>query len=194
MKKELHKKHLESLIKKRQRIKNYEKWFMLIFITLLTIYLLMIGSLRSFVEFMNSFGIIGIFFTGFFLGFSFTVIPATALLIHFSLFYNPFIIAFLGAFGKMFGDLVIFNYFKKNLPDEIEEVIEKSSKLKIFHKKNLHWIAPAFAGLVLLSPLPDEIAVSFLGIIKFKTKTFLILSFILNFIGILLLTGIIWLI
>jgi uncharacterized membrane protein YdjX (TVP38/TMEM64 family) len=191
--KKLHKKHIEHLIKKRRNIKNIEKWAFLIFILILTVYLLLTNYLSVFVSSMGEYGLIGVLIAGFFLGYTFTVVPATAIILHFSFFFNPLTVSLIGAIGKMFGDYVIFHYFKRDLPDELEEVIEESTKLKILKKKHFRWIIPAIAGLVLLSPLPDEIALSFLGILKYKTRNFMIISFVLNLIGLLILTGLVWL-
>jgi len=44
------------------------------------------------------------------------------------------------------------------------------------------------AGLIIASPLPDEIGIALLGMIKYKTKYFLLYSFLLNFIGIFLIS------
>lgn len=190
--KKKHQKKYEHLIKKRRNIKNIEKWVFLIFILFLTIYLLMTNYLSVFVSSLGKYGFVGIFIAGFFLGYTFTVIPATAIILHFSVFINPLTVTLIATIGKMIGDYVIFNYFKKDLPDEIEDVIEESAKLKILKKKHFQWIIPAIAGLVLLSPLPDEIAISFLGILKYKTSFFIFLSFLLNFIGLLILTSLVW--
>lgn len=185
--KQSHKKNYERLVKKRQKIKNYEKWALLIGIIILTIYLFLTNSLEGFVRSFGNFGILGIFLTGFFLGYTFTVVPAIAIILYFTNIFNPLLVAFIASVGKMFGDYLIFHYFKRDLPYEIEEIIDDTAKIKFFKKKRFHWIIPAIAGLVLLSPLPDEIALSFLGIIKFDTKTFMFFSFILNFIGLLIL-------
>ena len=53
-------------------------------------------------------------------------------------------------------------------------------------KRTKHYLLYAFAGLVIASPLPDEIGVSLLGISKIKLYKFIIISFIFNTIGVLL--------
>lgn len=147
----------------------------------------MAGKLRELIAFSGNFGIIGIFISGIFFGYSFTTVPATASLIYFTEFYNPIIIALIGATGTMIGDLFIFRYFKKQLPDEIKGFLRKS-KMQKLKKTRFYWLIPAIAGFIIASPLPDEIGVSLLGVYKFDTGKFMIISFILNFIGILIIT------
>ena len=184
MKKEHHK-HYKRFSEKRKKIRNHEKWIFLIIGIILAIFLFSTNFFENFIQRLGDFGIIGIFISGFFLGYMFTAVPATAIIIIFSNTTNLFIIAFIGAIGKTIGDLIIFNYFRKDLPDEIEGFIDETAKFKVLRHKKFHWIIPALAGLVLISPLPDEIAVSFLGISKFEVKKFIILAFLLDFIGIL---------
>lgn len=168
---------------------NFQKWVLFIGILIITIILIITGKLRELIAFSINFGIIGIFISGMLFGYGFTAVPATASLIYFTEFYNPIIIAIIGATGTMIGDLFIFKYFKKQLPNEIEGFLRKS-KIQKLKKTRFFWLIPAIAGFIIASPLPDEIGVSLLGTYKFDTKKFMILSFILNFIGILIITGI----
>lgn len=172
---------------------NFQKWVLFTGSILITIILIITGKFHELTTLSGNFGIIGILISGIFFGYSFTVIPATASLIYFTYSFNPIIIAFIGAMGTMIGDLIIFNYFKNNLPDEIENLIKKSKIAKL-KKTKFRWLIPAIAGFIIASPLPDEIGVSLLGTYKFDTNKFMLLSFILNFIGILIITGISWII
>ncbi len=54
-------------------------------------------------------------------------------------------------------------------------------KLKFFR-----WLTFLAGGLIIASPLPDELGISLLGFSKMKTSWFIPLSFAFNFIGILL--------
>lgn len=170
-------------------MKNFQKWLLFISIIILTIILIITGKLKELIALSGDFGIIGIFVSGIFFGYGFTSAPATASLIYFTELYNPIIISLIGATGTMVGDLFIFKYLKKQLPKEIEGFLRKS-RIQKLKKTRLHWLTPAIAGFIIASPLPDEIGVSLLGIYKFDTNKFMTLSFILNFIGILIITGI----
>ena len=172
---------------------NLQRWILLIGILIITILLIVTGKFTEIIALSGNFGIIGVLISGIFFGYGFTVIPATASLVYFTGSFNPIIIAFIGATGTMIGDLMIFNYIKNQIPDEIEDLI-KSSKIRKLKKTRYYWIIPTIACFIIASPLPDEIGVSLLGSYKFDANKFMLLSFILNFIGILIVTGIAWLV
>lgn len=176
----------------KKSINNLKKWIILFLSILVTILLIYSGSFEKLVLWSGNFGIMGVFISGILFSYGFTAIPATASLIYFTETFNPIIVAFIGGIGTMISDLLIFNYFKSILPDEIENLI-KSSKIRKLKKSKLKWIIPAIAGIIIASPLPDEAGVSLLGIYKFETNHFMIISFLLNFIGIFIITGIAYL-
>ena len=63
---------------------------------------------------------------------------------------------------------------------------QKGNKLTRFFKTKLFiFFTPLIAGLIIASPLPDELGVTMLGLSKIKDKTFLLISFIANGVGIL---------
>jgi len=172
--------------------RNDVKWLLLIFSVLLGFYLYLSGVLISLIESVGNFGMIGILIAGVLYAYAFTVAPAAALLIFFANNYNPILVSFLAAIGAMIGNLVIFNFFKKGLPDELENLIKKT-KINKLKRSKFKWLVPGIGGLIISSPLPDEMGVSLLGMAKFSTNKFMILSFILQFIGISILTTIVWL-
>lgn len=170
---------------------NLQKWILFLGIITITLIMIITGKFHELIILTGSFGIIGVLISGIFFGYGFTAIPATASLIYFTELFNPIIIAFIGATGTMIGDLIIFNYFRNSLPDEIESLIKKS-KIRKLKKTRFKWLVPAIAGFIIASPLPDEIGVSLLGTYKFDTNTFMLISFTLNFIGLLIITGAFW--
>ena len=174
-------------------MKNFQRWILLISSIFFAFYLFYSGVLVDIINALGNFGVIGILISGILFVYSFTVAPATASLISFTNYYNPLLISFIGAIGTMFGDLIIFHFFKKTLPDEIENIINKTKIHKI-KKSKFKWLIPGIAGFIIASPFPDEIGVSLLGATKFNTKTFMLLAFILNFIGLLIITTIAWLV
>ena len=174
-------------------MKNFQKWILLISSVALAFYLFYSGVLADLIKATGNFGIIGVLISGILFGYAFTAAPATASLISFTNYYNPLIISLIGATGTMIGDLIIFHFFKKGLPNEIENLIKKS-KIEKLRKSKTRWLIPGIAGFIIASPLPDEVGISLLGITKFSTRKFMFLAFILNFIGILIITSIAWLI
>tara|TARA_Y100000310_G_scaffold329968_1_gene400783 strand:+ start:7775 stop:8305 length:531 start_codon:yes stop_codon:yes gene_type:complete len=173
------------------KLSNFQKWAVLILTIILGIYLHFSGILKALIELTGNFGIIGVLISGIFFGYAFTAAPATASLISYTNYFNPIIISFIGATGTMIGDLLIFNIFKKGLPKEVDTII-KSTKLDRLKKSKFKWLLVGIAGFIIASPLPDEIGVSLLGINKWDTVRFMLLTFSLNFIGILVITSIAW--
>lgn len=135
-------------------------------------------------EWLGSF-IAGMFFTSIF-----TTAPATIALGEIAHANSVVVTAFLGALGAVTGDLIIFRFMKDRVSDHLAELARQNIKGKmlksIFELKFFRWITFLIAGLILASPLPDELGVSLLGFSKMKTSSFMILSFISNFAGIML--------
>jgi len=177
----------------RFKLTNNQKWVILILTIILSFYLYFSGVLTVFINSLGQFQIIGVLISGLLFGYFFTAAPATASFISFTNTLNPLIISFIGATGVMIGDFVIFSLFKRGLPDEIESIIDKT-KIEKLKKSKFKWLIPGIAGLIIASPLSDEIAIAFLGATKIKDSLFMLLVFILNFIGILILTTIAWLV
>lgn len=174
-------------------MKNYQKWILLVLSIMIAFYLFFSGLLVKLIGVLGNFGVIGILISGIFLGYGFTAAPATVSLISFTNYYHPLIISFIGATGNMIGDLLIFNFFKKGLPKEIEAIIKKT-KIERIKKSKFKWLIPGISGFIIASPLPDEVGISLLGVTKFDTTEFMLLAFTLNFIGILIITTIAWLV
>ena len=55
----------------------------------------------------------------------------------------------------------------------------------LFKFKFFRWLTWLIGGLIIASPLPDELGISLLGFSKAKTSLFIVLSFVFNFLGIL---------
>jgi len=80
----------------------------------------------------------------------------------------------------------------RGLISEIKHFFEffGSDKLKhLMHTKYFSWTLPVIGAIIIASPLPDEMGVGLMGISKLKTKQFILLSFILNSIGIFLIAS-----
>jgi len=159
----------------------------------LAFYLYYFGVLEDLTNFAGQFGIIGVLISGMLFGYAFTAAPATASLISYTNYFNPIMVSFIGAIGTMIGDLIIFKFFKKGLPKEIKTIIKKT-KIHKLKKSKFKWLVPGIAGFIISSPLPDEVGISLLGITKWDTNKFMLLAFILNFIGLLIITTIAWLV
>jgi uncharacterized membrane protein YdjX (TVP38/TMEM64 family) len=102
--------------------------------------------------------------------------------------YNPFLIAVLGGVGAVIGDTLIFRILKDNILEDIQYITQKYNKgriRKLLRSKSIYWIMPFLAMIIIASPLPDELGIALLAASKIRMKYFFLISFILNFIGIL---------
>lgn len=136
------------------------------------------------IEFIGSV-IAGIFFTS-----VFTISIATAVLGEIAVESQSIIqVAFFGALGSVIGDLVIFNFVKDSLTEDIKFLVEhiKAGRLAhAFHFKVSKWLIPFIGALIIASPLPDELGISMMGFAKLKAPLFVAISFTFNFLGILI--------
>jgi hypothetical protein len=197
--------HVERL--KKWKYKN----LFLFFLSLVVAYLILKNEESlSFLKSLNHLGYISAFIAGMLFTSSLTVAPATALIYTLGSIFNPFLLAFIGAFGSLFGDYVIFKFVRDRLTDEIkllyEEVdnflkpvtkpfVPKDLRFKLYlwrrtFESRFKWLIPVIAGFIIASPLPDEIGIALLGAAKYETERFVILSYILNFTGIFLIASV----
>ena len=163
--------------------------FLLLIITFLIAYLLFYERTHQpFHDFIISMGYIGTFLAGALFAYGFTAAPATAILLILAKEQNIFLAGFIGGFGALVGDLIIFNFIRYSLSDEIKNLSKEKVVLYINHKtpKLLKkYFMPVLAGFIIASPLPDEIGVSLLAASRgVSTKIFSVISYILNTAGI----------
>lgn len=177
----------------KKRLTNNQRWTLIILSIILAFYLYFSGLIQNFIDSLGQFQVIGVLIAGALFGYAFTAAPATASLISFTSTINPLIVAFVGATGTMIGDLVIFHFFKRGLPKEVKTIFKKS-KIEKIKKSKWKWVIPGIAGFIIASPLPDEVGIALLGVTHFDTNSFMLLAFVLNFIGLLIITTAAWLI
>ena len=102
---------------------------------------------------------------------------------------SPWAIAGVGALGAVLGDLVLFGFLKSHVNRDIEQFIKTRrlrSAFSLSRFRSFTWLLPFVGGLIIASPLPDELGVTLLGITKLPTKLFMVVSYLSNFLGILL--------
>lgn len=142
----------------------------------------LIGSAQN-LELIGSF-VAGMFFTSIF-----TTAPAIAALGEISLLQGIFSTALVGAVGSVVGDLLIFTFVKDRVSQHVSELLAHTRMSKrfrvVFRRRLFRWFTFFIGGLILASPLPDELGVSLLGLSKMRFKYFIALSFVFNFLGIL---------
>lgn len=147
---------------------------------------LLIGLVYSTVG-LKTFGsfIAGMFFTS-----VFTTAPAIVALGQIAKSGSIIQTAIFGAFGAVIGDILIFRLVRDNLAEHFLELMKHEKWWKriyhlTFRLKYFRWFTFLIGGVIIASPLPDELGISLLGISRMKTKHFIPISFFFNLIGIL---------
>ncbi len=166
---------------------KYKK-LLLLLLTFVVAYVIFSG--KNFLPFRNlllSSGYFGSFLAGIFFVYGFTAAPATAILLILAKEQNIFLAGFIAGFGALLGDLLIFKFIRHSFADEIEELSKEEIVTAITKKippilKN--YLLPVIGGFIIASPLPDEIGISILTASTISTRTFSIMSYILNTAGI----------
>lgn len=135
-------------------------------------------------EFVGSF-IAGIFFTS-----VFTTAPAIVTLGEIARVNSIWFTALFGAFGAVVGDIIIFQFIRGQFSEHLLELLKYKGAGKririLFTRKSFRWFMIVAGGLVIASPLPDELGIGLLGLSKIRTTRLIPLSFIFNGLGILL--------
>ena len=146
---------------------------------------------RGIVDGLNGLTYLGIFIAGVFFSFGFS----TPFAIGFFVTSSPesiFLASIVGGIGAMFSDLFIFHFVRFSLMDEFNRLentaVIKSARNEMkrdFRKKIRNYILYFFAGIIIASPLPDEIGVSMLaGLSDVKANILMMISFAMNAFGI----------
>ncbi len=144
---------------------------------------------------LHGFGYPGIFVAGLLFSYGFTTPFAIAALVATAGEVNPFIAAPLAGFGALLSDLIIFEFLRISFFGDELERLRHASIIDRIHRLLHHettpeivrrWSLWILAGIVIASPLPDEIGVALLsGTTKMSERTFGVVCITMNTFGIL---------
>jgi uncharacterized membrane protein YdjX (TVP38/TMEM64 family) len=147
-------------------------------------------------ELLHEYPYVASFIAGFFLAYGFTAAPATALLLIIGGDSHIVARGLVAGVGGLAGDLLIFKYVRYSFQEEIRRLREwrlwewwawERLRAWLPHPESrLHqYLVLTFAGLLIASPLPDEIGVSILAASPhLSTRNFAVISYVLNTLGI----------
>jgi len=162
---------------------------LVVFSVLIAIILAKTGVLQDLITSTKEMRFIGSFIAGIFFVSVFTAAPATVVLGEIAQSNSVITVAILGGLGALIGDLIIFRFVKDRVSEHFNYLIKISRSerfFSIFKLKLFRWIIPFVGALIIASPLPDEIGVTMLGLSKMKNSYFILLSFVLNSAGVLI--------
>ncbi len=161
----------------------------IIFSIIIAVILVKTGLVKHLLITTQEFKILGSFIAGMFFVSIFTAAPAMVVLVEIVQYNSVFWVAFFGGIGALVGDLIIFRFVKDRLSQDFLFLIQKyqSERLAyIFKLKLFRYFVPFVGALIIASPFPDEIGLAMMGLSNIKTSLFIPVSFILNFLGILI--------
>ena len=143
----------------------------------------LLSSLDGYVWFASF--VAGMFFTS-----VFTTAPAIVALSQIASQGGILPTAFLGALGALVGDLIIFRYIENELGGHLAELLSHrrvSRRLRaLMHLPIVRYLSFLVGGLIIASPIPDEIGIGLMGAVRMDTRLFAACSFAFNFIGIII--------
>lgn len=125
---------------------------------------------------------IGSLIAGIFYSSLFTVAPATVALATIGQVTPAWQVALAGGIGAMIGDQVIFRFFRSEISNRLLHAAPRLGRWLL--RRSIRWPIAVLGAAIIASPLPDEIGLSLLGLSHVRDRTLLILTFVLNGIGI----------
>lgn len=153
-------------------------------------YLVETGVLYQFLASVQGLEFVGSFIAGLFFTSVFTTAPAIVALGEIARFNELLPVALLGALGAVLGDIVIFRFVRDRFSAHVLELLRHRGTGRrvgaLFRLKLFRWLSFFVGGLIIASPLPDELGIGLLGFSRTKLAWFIPLSFAFNFIGIFL--------
>lgn len=127
--------------------------------------------------------------------FGFTAPIGAGLFLSFSQQSNVFFLAIVGGLGAFTADYLILKTIRLSFQDEFNRLKKVPVMVELSRRFSEHlserlkqYLLLGMAGFFIASPLPDEIGISLLaGFTRINERTFAVVSFILNTMGILIL-------
>ncbi|MBI2452269.1 hypothetical protein HYV50_04315 [Candidatus Pacearchaeota archaeon] len=160
---------------------------------LLALFMVKVGFVSEIISSSKNTVITMSFVAGMFFTSVFTTVPAVIALVEIARIESVWITAFFGAMGAVVGDTIIFIFARKRLSLDFFYLMKKTraERAKWIVKSKLFRIVSIFlGGLIIASPLPDELGLMMMGLTKLRTSFFMALSYSFNFLGILAIGGV----
>lgn len=172
---------------------QYPKLNLLLISFLITYLLAREGVFEFMTQYMNGHGYISAFIGGLFFSFGLTTAAGIAIFIAIAPHVAVIPAAILGGIGAMIMDQTILRFVQFSFQDEFDKLRQTTTVQRIyllFHHERLSeklrkYLLWSFAGILIASPLPDEVGIAILSSVHdINKRTFGIMCFFLNAIGI----------
>ncbi|HCR10878.1 MAG TPA: hypothetical protein DIU47_02555 [Candidatus Pacebacteria bacterium] len=174
-------------ISKKRRGKIYTHVLVLTLSVVVALFLVQSSAVHRLLEVSRELQIVSAFLAGVFFTSVFTVIPATAALFVLGEESHALWLALIAAFGSVVGDTFILKFIENDIFSDAKLFVTSKTRATFRHilqKKLFRLPLTLLGALIIASPLPDELGIALLDIAKIKMKSFYLISFALNFLGI----------
>lgn len=145
-------------------------------------------TVRALVAQVGGLGYFGVFMTGMFFVSTFTVAPASVVLVHLAHQFDPLLLALYGGLGAAAGDVILFRFLKDGVFRELAPLFRALSNSRFFgllRTPYFAWLAPVMGAAIIASPFPDEVGIGLMGLSRIRLWQFVLLVFVLDTLGIL---------
>lgn len=174
-------------MKKRWHRYHYKNLTYLALSIIASLLLIRTPLFREMMFHLGTYGFVGALVGGALFSSTFTVSIGAAILMLLAEVMNPLQVGIIAGAGGVIMDMLIFRFIRsKGLVVEIKHFFTFFNGDKVhhlIHSKYFGWTLPVLGALIIASPLPDELGVSLMGISKMKIREFVVVSFIMNVIG-----------
>lgn len=142
---------------------------------------------------LGSLEYIGALFVGILFVSSFTVAISTVVIVIMTQNIHPMALGLIGGVGAVMGDYLVFKLVRNNMQKELALLFGKEATSHVralINSKYIAWTLPIIGVFILASPLPDELGISLLGISKMSDAKFILISYLSNAVGILMIASV----
>ncbi len=174
---------------------QYPKLLLLAYSFVLAYLLFMMGAFDALPVLLQGQGYFSMFLGGLLFSFGFTTPFAIAIFVEMAPTVHPLLGAVIAGMGAVIADTTIFEFIRFSFVDELHKLrtcsLVRYLQSKLHHKRMperiRQYILWSLAGIVIASPLPDEIGVSMLsGMTNMKSRPLVALCFTFNTLGIII--------
>jgi len=147
------------------------------------------AAVKAVISGLGEWGYFGAFIVGIFFVSTFTVAPSILVVYYLAQTLNPWEVAVFAGLGAVIGDALIFSFIREGLFDEVKPLFSFFKKplfFRVYNSPYFAWFLPIAGAIIIASPFPDEIGISLMGLSKVKRWQFMIISFVLNTSGLLI--------
>ncbi len=166
---------------------KYKNTALLVASIVFFVYLFNLSFIKALIENLGSLGYLGAFLAGMFFVSIFTVAPATLILFYLSENIGIMETSILAGLGGVLGDFIIIKSLKEGIFEELQPLFEKFAGERMIHLFKTPYfgqLSLILGFLIIASPLPNEAGLALIGFKRIKTKKILILTFLLNVLGV----------